>query len=50
VIFDSTAPAGEGEAAYVTATARAIPDDELEALCPEAFRATAGVVQPGTYR
>ena len=42
VIFDSTAPAGEGEAVYITATARAIPDDELEAVCPEAFRTTAG--------
>jgi nitroimidazol reductase NimA-like FMN-containing flavoprotein (pyridoxamine 5'-phosphate oxidase superfamily) len=42
VIFDSTAPAGEGEAVYITATAAAIPDDELEAVCPEAFRATAG--------
>src|ERR1700722_3156951 len=42
VIFDSTAPAGEGEAVYITATARAIRDDELEAVCPEAFRTTAG--------
>ena len=42
VIFDSTAPAGEGDAVYITATARAVPDDELEALCPEAFRTTAG--------
>ena len=42
VIFNSTAPAGEGEAVYVTATARAVRDNELEALCPEAFRTTAG--------
>lgn len=42
VIFDSTAPAGHGEAVYIAATARAVPDDELEARCPEAFRTTAG--------
>jgi hypothetical protein len=42
VIFDSAAPAGAGEAVYIHATARAIPDDELEAVCPEAFRNTAG--------
>ena len=42
VIFDSTAPAGQGEAVYIHATVRAIPDDELEAVCPEAFRTTAG--------
>ncbi len=42
VIFDSTAPVGVGEAVYITATARAVPDDELEVACAEAFRATAG--------
>ena len=42
VIFDSTAAAGDGEAVYITATATAVPDDELDAACPEAFRATAG--------
>lgn len=41
-IFDSTAPAGEGEAVYITATAAAVPDDELDARCAEAFRTTAG--------
>ncbi|MGB6453776.1 MAG: pyridoxamine 5'-phosphate oxidase family protein [Streptosporangiaceae bacterium] len=41
VIFDSTAPAGQAEAVYITATARAVHDDELEALCPEAFRTSA---------
>ena len=41
VIFDSTAPAGDGEAVYITATATAVPDDELDAACPEAFRTTA---------
>jgi hypothetical protein len=42
VIFDSTARVGDGEAVYLAATARAIRDDELEAVCPEAFRTTAG--------
>ena len=42
VIFDSTAPIGNGEAVYLTATALLIGDDQLEAACPEAFRATAG--------
>jgi Pyridoxamine 5'-phosphate oxidase len=42
VIFDSTAPAGQGEAVYIQATTRVIPDDELGAVCPEAFRTTAG--------
>ena len=42
VIFDSTAPVGAGEAVYLAAGARAIRDDELETVCPEAFRTTAG--------
>jgi hypothetical protein len=42
VIFDSTAKVGDGEAVYVTAKARAIADDELDAVCDEAFRTTAG--------
>jgi hypothetical protein len=42
VIFDSTAPVGEGEAVYLAATAAAVSDEELEAVLPEAFRATAG--------
>jgi len=42
VIFDSTVAVGEGEAVYVSATAPPIRDDELEAVCPEAFRTTAG--------
>lgn len=42
VIFDSTAPVGEGEGVYLAATARAVADEELEAVLPEAFRATAG--------
>ena len=42
MIFDSTAPAGQGEAVYITATATAVPDDDLDAVCPQAFRTTAG--------
>jgi hypothetical protein len=42
VIFDSAAEVGKGEAVYVAATARPIGDDELEAVCPEAFRTTGG--------
>ena len=42
VIFDSTARVGAGEAVYLSARARAVGDDELEAVCGEAFRTTAG--------
>jgi hypothetical protein len=42
VIFDSTVEVGHGEAVYLSAAARPIRDDELEAVCPEAFRTTAG--------
>jgi hypothetical protein len=42
VIFDSMAKVGEGEAVYIAAVARAIRDDELETVCSEAFRTTAG--------
>ncbi len=42
VIFGSAAAVGAGEAVYLGATARMIRDDELEAVCPEAFRTTAG--------
>jgi Pyridoxamine 5'-phosphate oxidase len=42
VIFDSTAPIGNGQAVYLSATARPISDSRLEAVCPEAFRTTAG--------
>jgi hypothetical protein len=42
VIFDSTAQVGDGEAVYLAATARPIGDEELEAVCSEAFRTTAG--------
>ena len=42
VIYDSTARVGDGEAVYIGATVRAIPDDELDAVSGEAFRTTAG--------
>ena len=42
VIFDSTAQVGDGEAVYLTATARQVGDDELESVIGEAFRTTAG--------
>ena len=42
VIFDSAAVVGRAEAVYLTATARLVGDGELEAVCPEAFRATLG--------
>jgi hypothetical protein len=42
VIYDSTVAVGAGEAVYLSARARLVPDDELEAVCGEAFRTTAG--------
>ncbi|MBV9533937.1 MAG: pyridoxamine 5'-phosphate oxidase family protein [Solirubrobacterales bacterium] len=42
VVFDSTAPVGQGEAVYLRGTAKQMPDEELEAVLPEAFRAGAG--------
>jgi hypothetical protein len=45
VIFDSTAPIGEGQAVYMTGTARPVHDDELETACREGFRSV-----PGTRR
>jgi Pyridoxamine 5'-phosphate oxidase len=42
VIYDSTAAVGEGEAVYLSASARQVPDEELEPACGEAFRTTAG--------
>jgi uncharacterized pyridoxamine 5'-phosphate oxidase family protein len=42
VIFDSSLPVGETAAVYVSAHARAVEDDELQAVIPEAFRTTAG--------
>lgn len=45
VIFDSTAPVGTAEAAYIAATAGRIPDDQLEAVAHEAFRTSAGATR-----
>jgi Pyridoxamine 5'-phosphate oxidase len=42
VISDSTAAVGEGDAVYLSATARPVRDDELKRVCAEAFRTTAG--------
>ena len=42
VIFDSSAKVGDGEAVYMTATARTVADDEIEDRWGEAFRARAG--------
>src|SRR3954453_9514056 len=42
VIFDSTAAVGEGRAVYLEARAAPVPEDELEAVCGEAFLTTAG--------
>ncbi|HEY2521787.1 MAG TPA: pyridoxamine 5'-phosphate oxidase family protein [Streptosporangiaceae bacterium] len=42
VIFDSTAPVGQGEAVYLSTIATEVPGHELEAVCPEAFRTTPG--------
>src|SRR6202007_2912429 len=36
VIFDSTAPAGQGEAVYITATAGVVPDHAFEVRFPGA--------------
>ena len=42
VIFDSTAPVGHGQAVYLSAVARAVPADDLERACGEAFRPSFG--------
>ena len=42
VIFGSTAPVGQGEAVYLDTVAAQVPDDQLETVCPEAFRAAPG--------
>lgn len=42
VIFDSSAPVSETAAVYLGAHAGVVPEDEIEALAPEAFRTTAG--------
>lgn len=45
VIFDSTVRVGAGEAVYLGAAAHLVDDDELDAVCGEAFRTTAGARQ-----
>ena len=42
LIFDSSAQIGHGEAVYMSATAREVLDDELDAACREAFRPVPG--------
>jgi hypothetical protein len=37
VIFDSTAPVGDGKAVYIDATAAQVPDEQLPERCAEAF-------------
>ena len=52
VIFDSTVPVGAGECVYLSATAAPVAEEELERVCPEAFRTTAGArpFAPGELR
>src|ERR1700760_1071553 len=45
VIFDSTAPVGQGEAVYLDTLATEGPASALDAVCPEAFR-----TPPGAHR
>jgi hypothetical protein len=42
VIFDSTAPVGEGDGVYISASARAVADEHSDSVWAEAFRSTAG--------
>jgi nitroimidazol reductase NimA-like FMN-containing flavoprotein (pyridoxamine 5'-phosphate oxidase superfamily) len=46
VVFDSTAPIGQGRAVYVAARAWLVPDEELPRRCAEAFAR----VGPGAVR
>jgi hypothetical protein len=46
VIFDSTAPIGQGRAVYISAHALLVPEDELPQRCAEAFAR----VGPGAKR
>jgi uncharacterized pyridoxamine 5'-phosphate oxidase family protein len=45
VIFDSTAPVGQGEAVYLRGTAKQMPDGQLESVLSQAFRTGAGARQ-----
>jgi len=42
VTFGSTAEVGQGQAVYVTATAKQVPDADVEAVCGRAFRTSYG--------
>jgi Pyridoxamine 5'-phosphate oxidase len=44
VIFDSTAPVGEGKAVYIDATAAQVPDEDLPQRCVEAFATVAAAL------
>ncbi|MEU4236240.1 pyridoxamine 5'-phosphate oxidase family protein [Actinoplanes sp. NPDC026619] len=46
VIFDSRRLPGAGEAVYLSATARQVPDEELAAECEIAFRDVGGGAEP----
>lgn len=46
VVFDSTAPIGQGRAVYLTARASMVPEEELPWRCAEAFARVA----PGATR
>jgi nitroimidazol reductase NimA-like FMN-containing flavoprotein (pyridoxamine 5'-phosphate oxidase superfamily) len=46
VIFDSTAPIGQGQAVYIGARASEVPEKELDERCAEAFARLA----PGAKR
>jgi hypothetical protein len=52
VIYDSSAAVGAGEAVYLSASARQVPAADLERVCGEAFRTTAGAHRfaPGELR
>lgn len=52
VIFDSRAGVEAGEAVYLSATARVVGEDELAAVCAEAFRTTGGArrMEPAELR
>jgi len=46
VVFDSRRRPGDGEAVYLSATARQVPDDELDRECAIAFRDVGGGAEP----
>jgi len=46
VIFDSTRPPGAGEAVYLSADGRQVPDEDLAAECELAFRDTTRGAEP----